>query len=183
MKKQKVSLKKISSWTIKSLIFAILLMIGFGYLFGYNVFIVNGWSAEPYIPYHSLIIVQKCSFNDIKVGTEANNYEDGDFVTFSITGISYVTHRVVAKDTETQVITTNGYQQGELQNSQEYPTYDEIVGRVVWHSYILGTLIYSFKSSTNLLLLVLMGGILLIYNGYYGYHNDYMDNNYTKVKN
>jgi len=145
MNKKFTNFKMILNWALKSLAFSLLLVLLIGYLMGYNAMIVAGGSAEPYIQYHGLIVIKKCSFDEIRVGTEENNYEDGDFVTFTSTGTSFTTHRVIAKDEETQIITTNGYQLGVLQDSQEHPTYDQIVGRVVYTSYVLGVLIYSFK--------------------------------------
>lgn len=80
--------KTISTWigiVLKTIVFALLLTIVFGYLFGFRAALVVGYSSEPNIHYHSLAIDYKCPYEDLKVG---------DYVTFK-TG-AYTTHIIVA---------------------------------------------------------------------------------------
>ena len=88
MKKKKLNLLDIVKNSIIYLLIALIGTIVIGYFAGYTAIIVNGWSSEPDIPYESLIIDnKKTKFEDLKVG---------DFITWSRTGKSYVTHEIVA---------------------------------------------------------------------------------------
>lgn len=81
--------KKVSRWigiVLEIVIFAILFAIALGYGLGYRASLVIGWSSEPNIHYHSLVIDYKCPYEDLKVG---------DYITFK-TGSSLTTHIIVA---------------------------------------------------------------------------------------
>lgn len=71
---------------IKAFGLAILITLALGYVLGYRAILVNGWSAEPQIPYHSLIVDCKTSLGNLK---------EGDYVTFKNSS-SYTTHRIIA---------------------------------------------------------------------------------------
>lgn len=82
-------MNKISFWlsiTLKSLLFAFILTILVGYLFGFRASLVIGGSSEPNIHYQSLVIDYKCSLEDLKVG---------DYITFK-SGSILTTHMIVA---------------------------------------------------------------------------------------
>lgn len=79
--------KKVSMWigiVLRSIVFALLLTIALGYLFGFRASLVIGSSSEPNIHIQSLIIDYKCAYEDLK---------PGDYLTFK-TG-SYVTHQII----------------------------------------------------------------------------------------
>lgn len=86
-----------------SFLLALLLTIIIGYVCGFRAFIVNGWSSEPDIPYHSVIVDYKVSFDDIHVG---------DYITFSNNG-AYTTHVVVAKCGEGDYADKTSFHYGE----------------------------------------------------------------------
>ena len=71
---------------IKALGLAILITLALGYVLGYRAILVNGWSAQPQIPYHSLIVDCKTSLGNLK---------EGDYITFKNTS-TYTTHRIIA---------------------------------------------------------------------------------------
>lgn len=102
MKKKENKLKTFISMVMYSLLWAIIATIILSYLFGFKAILVNGWSSEPYIHYQSLIITSKFKKQDLKVG---------DFITYSYTGKSYITHQIIA-------IKTDGTY---FEKGQEYP--------------------------------------------------------------
>jgi signal peptidase I len=71
----------------KSWLWAFVIALVLGYLLGFKLILVNGWSAEPEIHYQSLILTSKYKIEDV---------EKGDFVTYSYSGQSYITHQVIA---------------------------------------------------------------------------------------
>lgn len=80
--------KKVSMWislVLKSIVFALLLTIVFGYLFGFRAALVIGSSSEPNIHIGSLVIDYKCPYEDLR---------PGDYITFNTSG--YVTHRIIS---------------------------------------------------------------------------------------
>ena len=80
--------KKVSMWislVLKSIVFALLLTIVFGYLFGFRAALVIGSSSEPNIHIGSLVIDYKCPYEDLK---------PGDYLTFNTGG--YVTHQIIS---------------------------------------------------------------------------------------
>ena len=64
----------VASLIFKAVLWALLLGILLGYLFGYRYILVNGWSSEPYIPYHSIILTSSTKLQNLKVG---------DFITYT----------------------------------------------------------------------------------------------------
>ncbi len=85
MKKNKKRLINISMIT-SSILFALLFTIIIGYICGFRAYLVNGWSSEPDIPYQSLVIDKKMSYDNLNVG---------DYITFG-SGKFYTTHVIVA---------------------------------------------------------------------------------------
>lgn len=71
---------------IKAFGLAILITLALGYVLGYRAILVNGWSAQPQIPYHSLIVDCKTSLGNLK---------EGDYITFKNSS-NYTTHRIIA---------------------------------------------------------------------------------------
>ena len=144
--------QKMVSYIASAIFLAILITIGAGYLLGYKAILVNGWSAEPYISYQSVIIVHKPKFEDLKVG---------DFITFSMSGKSYVTHQITEIDYENDVITCQGWhynseiQQYEHQTDKQVMQYKNVIGKV-----IVGKTIFIFKENKMILFGVI--GIFVI---------------------
>ena len=143
---------------LKSLLFAFLLTIVFGFVLGYRPILVNGWSAEPDIHYQSLIIInQKVKATDLKVG---------DYITFSMTGKSYITHRIISIDLETDTIVCadNRYNSntGEIEDggTQTFSS-DKVVGKVVFSNYILGNTPFSIRQNPWILFGII-GAIMLL---------------------
>ena len=69
---------------LKTIVFALLLTIAFGYLFGFRAALVIGSSSEPNIHIQSLVIDYKCPYEDLR---------PGDYLTFNTGG--YVTHQII----------------------------------------------------------------------------------------
>ena len=144
--------KKDSFWSIsaKSLLFALITAFALGYFIGYKPILVYGWSAEPYIQYKSLIIIKKTDLQDLKVG---------DFVTFSKTGNSYVTHQIISIDGDQIVCRGWNYDRdlGEYryQDDIQVLTYQNIVGKVVFSNFLIGNTAYTLRSNKILLFGVL----------------------------
>ncbi len=142
---------------IPALLFAIIITIIAGLLLGYKAILVNGWSAEPHISYQSLIVTYRCKFEDLKVG---------DFITFSYSGKSYVTHQIVAIDYENDQIECKGWHYNteageyELQSDSQYMQYKNVVGKVIYSNYLIGKTIYTLKGNMPILF-GLLGVIVL----------------------
>src|SRR5574344_275629 len=79
------------STIIKSLMISVVVMILVGYLLGYRAILVNGWSSEPKIHYQSLIVTEKKQLSKIS---------PGDFLTYTYSGASHITHQVIAVKTD-----------------------------------------------------------------------------------
>ena len=143
MRKKENKLKFIVSSLLKSFIFALLIAIAFGYLMGYRAILVNGWSAQPDIKYQSLIITRKVELNDMKVG---------DYITFSLSGKSYITHQIISIDYENDVIVCadNQYnsETGEYEHggTQTLAT-KNVIGKVVFSNYIMGKTFFSIRQN------------------------------------
>ena len=142
---------------IPAFLIAFVIMIGLGYLLGYKAILVNGWSAEPNITYQSLIVTYRCKFEDLKIG---------DFITFSNTGKSYITHQIVAIDYENDSIECKGLQynsttqQYEHQSDSQFMQYKNVVGKVIYSNYIIGKTIFTLKGNMPILF-GLLGVIVL----------------------
>ncbi len=78
-------------------------------------------SMEPDLPVGSLLIIKPAEYDEIKIGDDITFVRDRN--------LTLVTHRVIAKDDETQKITT----QGIANNSADNPTsYGNVVGKVIF---------------------------------------------------
>jgi len=155
---KKTSLAKVLlSKCIPALLFAVLIMIALGYICGYRAILVNGWSAEPHIAYQSLIVTYKCKQKDLKVG---------DFITFTMSGKSYVTHQIVSIDYENDEIVCKGWQYNSETQEYEHQTdsqtlkYKNVVGKVILSNYIIGKTIFTIKE--NLLILFGIIGLFVL---------------------
>ena len=141
--------KGMLSHILPALLIAVVLTIAMGYLLGYKAILVNGWSAEPHISYQSLIVTYKCKFQDLKVG---------DFITFTNTGTSYVTHQIVSIDYENDEIVCKGWrynsetQEYEHQDDSQVMKYKNVVGKVVFSNYLIGKTIFTIKGNTAILI-------------------------------
>ncbi len=157
MRKKTSTLSVMLHALIPALLIAFVITIGLGYLFGYKAILVNGWSSEPYLKYQSLIVTYKCKFEDLKVG---------DFITFSNTGKSYVTHQIVAIDYENDQIECKGLQYNsttqeyEHQTDSQFMQYKNVVGKVIYSNYLVGKTIYTLKGNMPILF-GLLGMIVL----------------------
>ena len=148
MRKNKNIFIKMLHACIPAFLFAVIIMIGSGYLLGYKAILVNGWSAEPHILYQSLIVTYRCKFEDLKIG---------DFITFSKTGKSYITHQIVDIDYENDTIECKGWQynsqtqQYEHQNDSQFMQYKDVVGKVIYSNYMVGKTIFVLKGNMPIL--------------------------------
>ena len=150
--------KKINwiSCIAKSILYSFLIMVALGYLFGFKAILVNGGSAEPYIHYKSLIVTTKCKEEDLKVG---------DFVTFTKTGNSYVTHQIVSISEDGTIICRGWNYDRNLgeytyQDDIQTITYQNVVGKVIWTNYIIGNTIFVIRG--NLVILFGVLGIIVL---------------------
>ncbi len=134
---------------IKSICISIILTLVLGYIFGYRAIIVIGGSAEPDIHYHSIIVTAKYKPEDLKIG---------DYVTFSTNGEVNTTHKIVSIDLENDIIVCRGNQynqetgQYEEQNTEQVIKYKNIVGKVIYTNYILGTTVWTIRSNMYILI-------------------------------
>ena len=157
MSKNTNLVKVLLSKCLPAFLFAVFIMIGVGYLCGYKAILVNGWSAEPHIAYQSLIITYRCKQKDLEVG---------DFVTFSNSGKSYVTHQIVEIDYENDKIVCKGWQYNstteeyELQSDSQVIKYSNVVGKVIYSNYLLGKTVFTIKD--NIIILFGIVGLFVL---------------------
>ena len=106
MKKKRRIILSLSA-ILQSILFAILLTIGIGYLIGYRAYLVNGWSSEPEIMYQSIVINYKQSHESLYKEFAESHQIDGNtfkanedgknsYVTFTSDNRSFTTHTIVA---------------------------------------------------------------------------------------
>ena len=127
-------------------------------MLGYRAIIVIGGSAEPDIHYHSLIVTAKYKAEDLKVG---------DYITFTSSGKVFTTHKIVSIDLENDTIVCRGNQYNretgeyEEQNTTQVLKYSNVIGKVIYTNYIMGTTIWTIRS--NMFVLVgLLACIMLL---------------------
>ena len=134
---------------INSICISIILTLVLGYIFGYRAIIVIGGSAEPDIHKHSIIVTAKYKPEDLKIG---------DYVTFSANGEVNTTHKIVSIDLENDIIVWRGNHynpttgQYEEQNTEQVIKYKNIVGKVIYTNYILGTTVWTIRSNMYILI-------------------------------
>lgn len=196
----------VASLIFKAVLWALLLGILLGYLFGYRYILVNGWSSEPYIPYHSIILTSSTKLQNLKVG---------DFITYTSSNKtifskqSNVTHQIIAikydgyfvedeeftaiidgkpysmkfgynideegniSETKETSISTNcniitmqrTYNQDGtfiIDAQKEYKNFDQVVGRVVGYSTVIGKTLFLLKENKLILLGVFACFVVLL---------------------
>ena len=117
--------KVIISSIIKGLIFGLIAMLVAGFLMGYRVYSVMGWSSEPDIHFGSIVIDYKVPYKELKVG---------DYITWSRTGNTYVTHKIIEIDYSRDYIVTSQTEYGredEEVDPDKPITYKNVYGKVV----------------------------------------------------
>lgn len=86
---------------VLSIVCAVLLTAGIGYLMGYRIYLVNGWSSEPEIKYHSLVVDKAIDYSTLYEDyLEAKEKGENIYITFSKSGRVYTTHSIVAMKPE-----------------------------------------------------------------------------------
>ena len=127
------------------LFFIILIILLFYFLFNYKIYIVTSGSMEPTLEINELILVKKTHILQI-----------GDIISFYDENLKVpVTHRI------TRISEDRFYTKGDFNNIEDlHPvTNREIIGKVIFHSYYLGTLYIKYK---YFLLVILIMIIVLI---------------------
>jgi len=97
----------------------------------FALFIIQSGSMEPSIKIGELIIVQK-----------KNEYFENEIITFyDETSKMYITHRIIKIDENSNFIT-----KGDFNNlvDQNYVSSNCIVGKVIFHSKMLGFIFYKY---------------------------------------
>jgi len=116
---------------------------------------VASGSMEPTMPVGSLVLVRK---------TDPKNLRTGDIIVFSgaRSDGENVTHRVMENDQEQQRLTTKG-DANEAQDPNPV-SYDQVVGRVIWHIPKAGTAVMYMQSwyGKAVIVAVLIVGFALI---------------------
>ena len=159
MSKERNFVKLLLSKSLLALLFALIITIGVGYLCGYKAILVNGGSAEPHLHYQSLIVTYRCKQTDLKVG---------DFVTFTNTGKSYVTHQIVEIDYENDKIVCKGWEynsatgQYQHQSDSQVIKYSNVVGKVIYSNYLVGKTIFTIKNNVIILFGIVALFVLLL---------------------
>ena len=118
-------------------VFAVLLPISIPRFMGGGVYNVVSPSMEPEIPVNSLIVVQPTDPMRLAVDDIVAYYRD-DVV---------ITHRVTSNDTIEGVITTKG--DANEQEDMFEVTYNQVIGKVVWHVAYLGGLAQVLTSTVG----------------------------------
>lgn len=155
----------IISALIKGLVFGLLIMLLAGYLMGYRVFSVLGYSSEPNIHYGSIVIDYKVPFKELKVG---------DYITWSRSGRTYVTHQIIEIDYDNNSITTSQtdhfVEEGETVTPDAPITYEQCKGKVIATIPEVGNILLSFKNlvlKNNTINILGLMTLTLIFTSYY----------------
>ena len=137
---KKVALAIFYSITLFILIFSLLSIFHVS-LFGINFFKVVSGSMEPNLKINDVIIVKKT--NDLNVD---------DIITYKDKSGQYVTHRIV------EINDNNIITKGDANNTNDNPiTYDDVVGKLVYKTKIIGFLNYMFSTPVSWVLLLVVG--------------------------
>lgn len=133
------------SYTIQLFLLLLIILI----ISNIKIYIIKTGSMEPSLRINEMIIVRKRRKN--------TEYLVGDIITYidRETGIT-ITHRI------SDIIDDKIYTKGDYNNCMDinYIKYDDIVGKVIWHTYILGFLYSKYK--IQILLFIFIG--INIYN-------------------
>lgn len=114
-------------------------------LLGFRVYRVGSGSMEPELEINDYILVKK-----------EDKYELNDIVTYQIND-EYVTHRIVEINEDTIVT------KGDANNTvDEAIKKDNIIGKIVIKSHILGFILYLFSKPISWILLFLIGVITIL---------------------
>lgn len=112
-------------------------------IFGYSFFIVKTGSMEPVIDAGEFIIVKR-----------ENNYKEDEIITYKENDV-YITHRIVEKDNDKYIT------KGDANNEKDSEIRENnILGKVVFHSKILGKIITDYFS---FIIIFYIGINLIIY--------------------
>lgn len=120
------------------------------FLMNYKLYIVSSGSMEPYLKTNELILVKR----------HLNSYSVGDIICYNDESMKFpITHRIINIEKD------NYYTKGDYNNIADfYPTnIDNIIGKVIWHSYYFGMLYKDFRFQL-LFLLILMFIIINVFN-------------------
>ncbi|NBK97460.1 MAG: signal peptidase I [Erysipelotrichia bacterium] len=138
-----------------SILIVFILLVSIKYLpplFNYQVYGVSSGSMEPNYPIGSLIIVEKCDFEDIRVG---------DVITFKQENSSYTkTHRVVNIDQNTLQFTTKG--DNNKEEDARRVSKKAFIGKVVCVFAIVGYLFLFFDTPMGIVVIIALA-IMSIY--------------------
>lgn len=97
-------------------------------VFGYGFLVVLTGSMEPEIDTGSLVIIK-----------DSDSYDVGDIITYEENENYFVTHRIIEKDVNNLI--TKGDKNNEVDTKISE---DQIIGKVVFHSLILGIFIRKY---------------------------------------
>lgn len=146
-----------------SLLIGLVITIIFGYFLGFRVYTVLGHSSEPDIHYGSIVVDFKVPYDELKVG---------DYVTWSRTGKSFVTHRIKEITSPDYIVTTQTdyYSNGEPVDPDAPIKYENIQGKVIFSIPLVGRVIYALRglilSNSGINVLGIMTLVLVI-SAYY----------------
>ena len=96
-------------------------------LLGMKSMAVLSGSMEPKIPVGSIVYVED---------VEPSTLQAGDVITYSISGSTMVTHRVVNVDVENQSIITKG-DANDVEDGAPV-AFSQVIGKMKWHVPLLG---------------------------------------------
>lgn len=116
-------------------------------------------SMEPELPVGSLLIITPTDYENIQIGDDITFVRDES--------LTLVTHRVIEKDNLSQKITT----QGIANNTSDAPTsYQNVVGKVVWHIPYVGYLVIFLSTAQgkiiSIILIVALLSISMLFDKY-----------------
>lgn len=112
-----------------------------------NMAVLSG-SMEPKIPVGSVVFVKE---------TPAENIQEGDVITYRLSGSTMVTHRVVSIDTANQQMITKG-DANDVEDGSPV-AFSQIVGKEWFHAPLLGYLSMYIKTPVGI---IAVCGILIV---------------------
>lgn len=121
----------------------ILIIILTIYLYkNYKLFVVSSGSMEPTLKINELILIKKYS-----------NYSEGDIISYYDKSLNMpVTHRIVRCDGD------SFFTKGDYNNLEDKFAINnqEVIGKMIWHSYFLGSLYVHYKFAILLILFLVL---------------------------
>ena len=119
------------------------ILICVNYLKNVKIFVVESGSMQPTLCIDEMIIVKP-----------DKEYKVGDIITFYDENFKgYVTHRIIDINEKNNFITKGDFNNTRDENSV---VMEDIVGKVIFHSKILGYLFYKYKVITIILLFLIL---------------------------